>query len=226
MNSKLNLVADPYPPYQYIDHGKLLGVDHDMVKKAFQLSGIEVRVTLHAWDDCIKRMEAGQADGLFQIQPTPEREKQFTFSNLLRTAQTVYLGNKAKSIKLDQYKSHAELISRHSLGVVEGYSYHPEIDELDGKLKVLYSSQELLLQALSNNEIDLALMDIGVAKHLSNGLGVDNILVIPGYEIERQLHVAFQKNLAGLADLFNRGLDDLEQKGLRQKIYSRYNLNT
>lgn len=224
MKQKLKLVADPYPPYQFIDHGEIVGVDHDLVKTAFQLSGIEIEVNLHSWDDCIELMETGEVDGLFQITPTPDREEQFAFSKLMRTAQTVYLGNSSSNVILSHFASHAEILTRHSLGLVEGYAYHPEVDELDNKQKTFYSSQEALLQALSHKDIDLALMDIGVAKHLSNGLGLDNIIVLPGHAIERKLHVAFQKILTELVNLFNQGLESLDQQGLRPKTYARYNL--
>jgi polar amino acid transport system substrate-binding protein len=225
MKQSIILVADPYPPYQYLESGEVAGVDHDLIQSAFRVHNLDIDVSLYPWDRCLQLIESAEADGLFQIQPTPEREKQFIFSDPLRIAQTVFLQNVSNPIDLAQYDTLSRILDKHNLGLVKDYSYHPEIDDLRHQNKVMVSSQEALLKGISKNDFELALMDRGVAEYLSGTLGITNVSIGAGFEIERRLHVAFRKGLVDIVRLFNSGLREVERKGLRQTIYSLYKLS-
>ena len=54
---------------------------------------------------------------------------------------------------------------------------------------------------------------------------MDGIERVEGYEITRKLHVAFQKNLYALVNLFNAGIDKVKRKGLYNEIFKDYGLN-
>ena len=222
----IQLVADPYPPYQYIEGGKVHGIDQDVIQAAFREHGIEIHTRLFAWDECIQIMEAGLADGLFQIQPTAERARTFHFSALLRTARTVFLGNSRIPIDLSNMQTEAAVLEKHSLATVSGYSYDPAIDELSGPNRILVADQEALLIGLDQGNFDLALMDWGVALFLCRKLGIEGVGKVAGFEYQRQLHVAFQKELGEIVDLFNSGLEKLEKEGGCRRIYEKYNFNS
>ena len=216
---KVSLVADPFPPYQYLEGGRVVGLDCEVIRAAFRVQGIETEISLHPWDECLRIVKGGGSDGLFQIQPTPEREKEFLFSVLLRRARTVCLENRAKPVDLGAYESLTQAVENHSLGLVQGYSYDPTVDKLPGDKKTLFPEQEDLLKGLSQSRVDLALMDQGVADHLARKLGLTKIRPAKGFEISRNLHLAFRKDLQELADLFNSGLARVEETGERQRIY-------
>lgn len=55
----VQLVADPYPPYQYMEGGTVKGVDHDIIAAAFAEYGILTIARLLPWDDCIRLLVAG-----------------------------------------------------------------------------------------------------------------------------------------------------------------------
>jgi polar amino acid transport system substrate-binding protein len=86
----LRLVADPYPPYQYLADGAVTGVDHDLVTAAFKAVGLRARTRLLAWPLCLQEMQDGRADAIFQITPTPERMEWLMFSRPFRRARTVF----------------------------------------------------------------------------------------------------------------------------------------
>ena len=222
----IQFVADPYPPYQYNDDGKVQGIDHDVIQAAFREHGLETHTRLFAWDECIRIMEAGLADGLFQIQPTAERARTFHFSTLLRTARTVFLGNSNIPIDLSDMQMEADVLKKYSLATVRGYSYDSAIDELSGPNRVYVADQKALLIGLSQGAFDLALMDWGVAVFLCQKLGIEGVGKVAGFEYQRQLHVAFQKELGEIVDLFNSGLDKIEKEGGRRRIYEKYNFNS
>ena len=74
-NITVQLVADPYPPYQFSENETICGVDHDVIVAAFREVGLETMTTLLPWNECLSRVRGGEADGIFQIQRSPERDE-------------------------------------------------------------------------------------------------------------------------------------------------------
>jgi polar amino acid transport system substrate-binding protein len=222
----IQLVADPYFPFQYVEDGEIRGIDHDVIQAAFREHGIETHTRLFAWDECIRIMEAALADGLFQIQPTAARARTFHFSTLLRTARTVFLENSSIPIDLSNMQTEAAVLEKYSLGTVSGYSYGSAIDGLSGPNRVFVVDQEALLIGLAQGNFDLALMDWEVAVFLCRKLGIEGVDKVAGFEYQRQLHVAFQKELGKIVNLFNSGIDKLEKEGGRRRIYEKYDFNS
>ena len=123
-------------------------------------------------------------------------------------------------------QTEAAVLEKYSLGTVSGYSYDSAIDELSGPNRVFVADQEALLIGLAQGNFDLALMDWEVAIFLCRKLGIEGVDKVAGFEYQRQLHVAFQKELGDIVDLFNSGLDKLEKEGGRRRIYEKYNFNS
>lgn len=228
MNQRIKtvkLVADPYPPYQYKENNTVKGIDHDIITAAFEEYKIKTKTQLFAWEVCIEHMEMKKVDGIFQITITPEREKAFLFSKPFRTAKTAFFRNTKTPIRLNKDVEILTQLKRYKLGVLAGYSYDPMIDSLTEPVRTEVNSQEMLLEDLLRRKFDLALMDLGVAAYLIEKMGMDDIERVEGYEITRQLHVAFQKHLHELVNLFNAGLDKVKEKGLYNKIFKNYGLD-
>jgi polar amino acid transport system substrate-binding protein len=228
MNQRIKtvkLAADPYPPYQYRENNAVKGIDHDIITAAFEEYKIKTKTQLFPWEVCIEHMEMKKVDGIFQITITPEREKAFLFSKPFRTAKTVFFRNTKTPIKFNKDAEILCQLKRYKLGVLAGYSYDPMIDSLREPVRTEVKSQEMLLENLLGGEFDLAIIDLGVAAYLMEKMDMDGIERVEGYEITRQLHVAFQKHLYELVNLFNAGLDKVKEKGLYNKISKNYGLD-
>jgi len=228
MNQRIKtvkLVADPYPPYQYKEGNNVKGVDHDIITAAFREHKIKTKTQLFPWEVCIEHMEMKKVDGIFQITLTPEREKAFLFSKPLRTAKTVLFRKAKASVRFNKDDEILTQLKRYKLGVLTGYSYDPIIDGLREPGKTEVKSQEMLLEDLLRGKYDLAIMDLGIAAYLIEKMHLDGIERVEGYEITRKLHVAFQKHLYELVNLFNAGLDKVKEKGLYSIIFKNYGLD-
>jgi len=227
MNQRIEtvkLVADPYPPYQYKANNTVKGIDHDIITAAFEEYKIKTKTQLFPWEVCIEHMEMKKVDGIFQITITPEREKTFLFSKPFRTAKTVLFRNTKTPVRFNKDVEILCQLKRYKLGVLAGYSYDPMIDSLREPVRTEVKRQEMLLENLLRGKFDLAIMDLGVAAYLMEKMDMDGIERVEGYEITRQLHVAFQKHLYELINLFNAGLDKVREKGLYNKIFENYGL--
>jgi polar amino acid transport system substrate-binding protein len=222
MLSMVKLVADPYPPYQFEKNGKITGFDHDIISEAFGVHDVEVRTSLHGWDECMSLLQAGGADGIFQITRTPEREKLFLYSERLRTARTLFFKREADSIQLDNDRNLSDELAGKKIGVLAGYSYNDAVDRLESSLKVEKTGSEDLLRGLVRIEFSLALMDEGVAAFLMKKLELAGVEPLPGFEITRPLYVAFRKDLHDHVRIFNSGLAEIRKSGVYESVYSRY----
>ena len=220
----INLVADPYPPYQYMENGVIKGIDHDIINAAFKEHRIEIRVQLFPWDECVSSINQKRADGIFQIVRTPEREKDFVFSDPLRTAKTVFLRKLRSNIEIRNEKKLAEQLIGYKVGALSGYSYNPEVDSLEEPIKKDFQDQGTMMRELSDGRLDLVIMDLGVAYYLMDKMDIKDIERVPGYEKRRQLYVAFQRDLTELRNLFNSGLDRVKKKGIYNTIFHTYGI--
>lgn len=218
----IKLVADPYPPYQFKENHLIKGIDYEIIRSSFWEHKIEIKVDLLPWDMCMDSLKKKEADGIFQIVRTPEREGMLLFSDALRTAKTIFFKRIGTDVEIGSDMGIESQLEDTLLGVLSGYSYSPDIDDLEKSIKREYQSQEGLLQALTGNEVDLIVMDSGVAYHLMNTMNVKNIERVPGYEITRELHLAFLKDKEELKDLFNIGLRSIREKGIYEEIFRKY----
>ena len=221
----VTLVADPYPPYQYEEDGIVKGVDYDIIASAFQAVGYSVQVRLLPWEECLQQLDAGGADGIFQITCTPEREERYVFSDLLRKAETAFFALSNQTMQLSETVDLHEQLQSFTLGVLSGYSYDPAIDALDPSIKMEVVNQEDLLLGLKEKRFDLAVMDVGVAAFLADKLGISGIERVEGFAVTRELHVAFRPACKDLVSSFNEGLRKLKQQGAIQRIAKRYRLS-
>lgn len=224
-DKRVTLVADPYPPYQYEEGGTVKGIDYEVIASAFQAVGYDVQVRLLPWEECLRQLDAGKADGIFQITCTPEREERYVFSDLLRTAETVFFALSNQAIQLSETIDRREQLESFTLGVLSGYSYGPAIDSLDPTIKVEVDRQEDLLLGLKEKRFDLAVMDSGVAAFLADKLGISGIKRVGGFAVTRELHVAFRLACKDLVVPFNEGLKKIKQQGTLQRIAKRYGLS-
>jgi polar amino acid transport system substrate-binding protein len=218
------LVADPYPPYQYEEGGIVKGIDYETAASAFQAVGYDVQVRLLPWEECLRQLDSGGADGIFQIARTAKREKRYVFSDLLRTAETAFFALSNRAIRFSEGLDLHKQIEPFTLGVLAGYSYDPLIDDLDPARKVAVDRQEDLLFGLKEARFDLVVADSGVAAFLASKLGISEIERVEGFAVTRELHVAFRPACTELVVPFNEGLKKLKQQGAMQRIAKRYGL--
>jgi polar amino acid transport system substrate-binding protein len=214
----VRLVADPYPPYQFEEEGIVKGIDHDVIVAAFAVSAMAVETQLLPWQECIERMQRSWADGIFQIVRSSEREGQFLFSHPLRTAKTAFFSSDDRHISLDKDRDLTSQISNLKLGVLSGYSYVPQVDDLSEDVKIYVDSQEMLFHGLSERKFDLMIMDVGVARYLQSRMILSGIEQAEDCVFSRNLYVAFQKERGDLVEKFNRGLKKVKRDGRYEEI--------
>lgn len=74
------LVTFDYPPFMVAGNaGQLSGLMIDVVTEAFKRMGQPVRIEFYPFSRCLAMVEAGEADAMFTIKKTPQREAHYLF---------------------------------------------------------------------------------------------------------------------------------------------------
>jgi len=71
--------ANSYPPYIFTLENNSTGLLVDIIKEAARLASIKLTLCSSPWLRCQKDVQSGQADALFAMVKTPEREKLYVF---------------------------------------------------------------------------------------------------------------------------------------------------
>lgn len=71
--------ANSYPPYIYTLEDNSTGLLVDIIEEAARLTSIKLTLYSSPWLRCQKDVQSGQADALFAMVITPEREKLYVF---------------------------------------------------------------------------------------------------------------------------------------------------
>jgi polar amino acid transport system substrate-binding protein len=188
---RLKIGADPFPPYQYHDaDGVLQGSDYQKIKDAGARAGFELDFIIKDWNLIEQEFSQKMLDGVFQLPKTPEREKQYLFSKLLRNGVTevvtAHPGTGISSINDIG-------ASGYKLGVVNGISYGAEVSALGAGCKVPYPDNETLLAAIEKQEVGFGILDKGVKEFLVEQLSAKNIRAIEALTFVRPLFMAFHE---------------------------------
>lgn len=196
---KVIVGADPFPPYQFYNAGRLEGTDYRAIDQCLDRLGLDREYILAPWAEIEQMLTRGKIDMAFQVQKTPEREKIYHFSKLLRNAVTGFVS--LAPLKLD----HVSDIKKQglTLAVIDGYQYGPETGQLCSASKICCADIKGQAAAVINGRADLAVVDIGVFTYLKeNGANpLQTLHILPSPMFERPLYVVFKD--MHLRDKFN-----------------------
>lgn len=200
--------TDEWPPYEYATENGVSGIATDIVQTVLERMGVGVEsLSQFPWVRGLRMLEGGELDVLYAGIYDQERLAYVRYhSEPLVSSRWVLFARKGMGAK--SYESLNDLRGR-TLGVVRGYSYTPEINDLlqDNKLVVEASTDEAILELLVRGRVDFALCDMLNCQYLSNRLGLDyTIQVVPGPPLsEITLYALF--NRATISESFVKRFD-------------------
>ena len=208
----LTFVYEDYPPYEYSTESGISGVSADRVRKIANELGYTPRFILAPWTRAISLVKKGGVDGIFSLNRSPDREKYLTFTKYpIAWSEERLFSLKGKVKSIDFFND----ISKHSVGVVSGYSYGKAFDELIIPRKEIYKENRGLVVRLDSGKIDVIVMNQNVFDHHVSSMKLDRTrfvmhpLVVNGED----LFLGFsKKNPAAIkaAEGFSRLLKDIK----------------
>lgn len=219
----VHLANGEWPPYlsENLAH---FGIASHIVSRAFELEGIEVKYVFLPWKRAYEAAKAGIYAGTLVWRGSPERERDFWFSDSVFEGQTVFFHHRDLKFDWGQLDDLAGM----RIGATLGYQYRPlETAEREGHVLIeRVASDELNLRKLIHGRIDLFPSDLAVGYATLRAL-------FPSKEREQIRHHALplevvsyylmlnrqDPNHPQLIERFNRGLRKLKESGEYARMF-------
>ncbi|WP_434627139.1 substrate-binding periplasmic protein [Chromobacterium sp. CV08] len=214
----LQLVTLQYPPYQYQDGGEVGGVAVGIVREAFRRVGRPIHVSIYPWGRSLAMVEAGQADAIFTLYRTPEREARLDYSRQVLVPQAVSLFVlKDAAIRFD---GRLEQLAGYRFGVVRSVNYGAVFDEAvrRGGIRIAETaaSGEQNMDKLLARRFDILVsnrLGAWVIIRRQHAEGRVRELQPPIEQIPSYIAFARKPELAGLRDRFDAALASMRLDG-------------
>jgi len=216
------LAYEEYPPYEYKQDGKLVGVDIEILEEAAKIAGVTLEFKEYPWARATKMAEDGEVDAIFSMSKTAEREKAFFFPtvNLASETNVIFANDAYKG----DVKSLADLKGK-TIGVIQDYSYGTDFDNFKDCKKELNSNQDALVKKLQANRFQLAINNELVGNYMAKSVGATNIRVLSYVVNTDPLYLGISKkapNGKEFYDKMNAALTNLEKSGKLKIIRDKY----
>jgi len=229
----LPALTDPFPPGQFTENGEVVGSTTEIVNEILKRMGYKMDVKLFPWERAYVTAKNGDAAILYAFSKSPEREKDFYFTDPIYNIQDVFFKRKKADIswrKMDDLKMY-------KIGATSGYNY-PSIflnamKEKRINVELLDASKTPQLQHLRKlklKRVDLVICEVNlcnylIIKHREEFSDIDFIDKSIGPV--RTFHVGFSKKWPGakkLRDEFNKKLKKFKANGEHKPIFKKYGI--
>ena len=213
---KLTLATNAeFPPYEYHDGDKIVGIDMDIADAIAKKLGLEVQIEDIAFDSVILEVTSGKADiGLAGISATDERKQSVDFSDTYTTSKQLIIVQDDSAIK------GSKDLEGMTVGVQTGTTGDILASDIKDVKPERYDKGMDAVQALSQGKVDAVIIDSEVAKKFveeTSGLKVlDEAFADENYAI------AIKKGNKELLDSVNKALSELKSDGTIDSIIAKY----
>lgn len=213
---KLTLATNAeFPPYEYHDGDKIVGIDMDIADAIAKKLGLEVQIEDIAFDSVILEVTSGKADiGLAGISATDERKQSVDFSDTYTTSKQLII------VKDDSPITGSKDLEGKTVGVQTGTTGDILASDIKDVKPERYDKGMDAVQALSQGKVDAVIIDSEVAKKFveeTSGLKVlDEAFADENYAI------AIKKGNKELLDSVNKALSELKSDGTIDSIIAKY----
>jgi len=216
------LAYEEYPPYEYKQDGKLVGVDIEILEEAAKIAGATLEFKEYPWARATKMAEDGEVDAIFSMSKTAEREKVFYFPaiNLASETNVIFANDSYKG----DVKSLVDLKGK-TIGVIQDYSYGTDFDNFKDCKKELNSNQDALVKKLQANRFQLAINNELVGNYMAKSIGATNIRVLSYVVNTDPLYLGISKKAPNGKEFYDKisaALSSMEKSGRLKAIRDKY----
>lgn len=219
-DSLLTVAGDEsFPPYEYVDDdGVFKGFNVDIMKAIAIVSDTNFNYAPMPWEEVYTSISTGKADIIQGMKKSPEREKEFLFSDpILNNSQSIFVKQENYSVfGLDTLAD-----KRVALNIYDSnYNYYKTIKEIE---IVEYDSFEEALIDLSKNQVDALVGNTLTINHLSNKLMINEDIKIVGNQInESDYCIVVEKGNQVLINDINKSISTLKENGMYDYLLQKW----
>ncbi len=219
----LKYVTEIYPPFNFIENGKLKGIAVDFLKEIWSEIGVaEQKIEVLPWARAYKMVQMKKNTVLFSTTRSAAREPLFKWAGPIKSNPIGLIARKDSNIKVSSLAD----LKRYRLGTIRDDFCENVLQEKGFNINTLDRVSKLStnLKKLQNKRIDLVVNSVeGTFIALEKeGYNPDDYVAV-GLLSDVPLSYAFHKDVPQeLVDKFQLAIDSLE--GNRLQILAKYNL--
>lgn len=221
---------EPWEPYQFVDGGKLKGIDIEIAEAVAEKAGCKITFTELPWSRQLKNVESGETDLVLAASKTPEREAFAFYKDGYRQEAVALFIRKGEADKL-KVATHADITKfAGTVGTTKENSYG---DTMDGIIKANAARfEEVAAEDLNAKKLDAKRID----GFLSDKYAGASIVAKAGLAAKIQEHpfavnsspvfFIFSKKIkdGSLPEKWNKAMLELKASGKIDAILKKYAL--
>ncbi len=240
-NRPIIFVCEDWPPYEYMQDGKVKGIDAEVVDIIMKRLHIPYRIEIYPWCRAWLLAKKGKADAVLSVSYKATREKIFYYTqgqrefpetgkipdDYLWNSQYVFFIKKSNIGKI-KFESYKQIVNDgYIVGKNKNYSYNQEFREVDFKTRTFMDAERGFI-ALAKGDIDLYPLDLLVGKYTLYNMGLsDSITYLPKVLFSKPYLAPFCKksdypHLEEIMQVFYHELRLMRDSGEYNKIYLKY----
>ena len=204
-------------PIIYNEKGEAKGGAVDIAKALGKKIGYKIEVRGVNWDDAQNMLLSGKADALIQINPSPEREKIYDFSDdLLESEFSIFIKSGNVSIKS------ATNLKNKIVGVESGGYPYTLLRNYDGINIKLITDWKKGFQDIASGKLDAIVVDRWIGEYELAQSKVKGIQIIDKPIESQYSRIAVKKGNKDLLSLINTGLKEINEDGTMDDILNNW----
>ena len=212
-----------FPPYEYIEGGKVAGIDAEIAAAIAAKLGLELQIEDMEFDAIIEAVKSGKADiGLAGMTVTPDRQEEVNFTATYATGVQVVIVTEDSAItSVDDLFAEG---ANHVIGVQRNTTgdLYTTWDLEDAGLATIdrYSKGADAVQALKTGKVDCVVIDNEPAKAFVSE--VEGLKILETEYVLEDYAGAMSKDNTALYETVNIALEELISDGTVQSIIDKH----
>lgn len=213
---KLVMVTNAeFPPYEYYDKNKIVGIDADIARAIADKMGMELDIQDMAFDSLIPAVQSGKADFTAAgMTVNEDRKKNVDFTDTYAEAAQVIIVKEGSEIKTP------DDLTGKKIGVQTGTTGDIYADDIENADVKRYNKGMEAVMALTQDKIDAVIIDREPAKVFEKEN--DGLVILDEAFTEEEYAIAVKKGNKELLDKINGAIKELKESGELKKIVDKY----
>lgn len=204
-------------PVIFVQNGAPAGVVVDLVRAVAERAQIPIEIRAMDWAEAQSLVSAGQADALLQINPSPEREAAYDFSEPLLES-NFHLFRKSARVEIQGLAS----LRGKRVGVEAGGFPLEYLKQNQQSQTVVVPSWKAAFEMLARDELDAVFVDRWVGEYELADAGITGVTVVDPPVATSHSRIAVRKGNTELLGRINHGLSEIDRDGTRQRILANW----
>ena len=210
------------PPYSYIENGKLVGFNIDLLKAMEDYTNFTFDFVPGNWDQCMLWLQNGEVDALMAMVPTPQRNKSFAFTEVYTN---IYF-NFFQRANLKTINKMSD-IANHTIAVVRGDVTETFIKNWINKTheKVYLVEVTTPLEGLmlvNTNSVDLFLYEIHTSSYYIAKYNLNNVRLTNIQAFSLPVAIGVRKDEYWIVTQLNNAINKVKSSGKYTILYNKW----